>query len=164
MSMSLLERIDESLLHRFDTFVAWNLERGRADQWHLAAAAFDIGLGLLVAGFIVDLALSYQMMPWRQAFYIILLFIFGFAWSKERRSVHILSRREDGARRARIVETQKRQNGIIAMTIVGAIIMNSMAIADSTLFVTALIFEMGLYLKAAEPPPPILPEAVELMT
>lgn len=152
--MSLIGRIDLALLVRTDAFVGWNRDRGRADQWLLAAACLDMSIALVIAALLIETASNPGVSPLSQSGYIVIAFLFGFLRSRELRSISELSAKPEGAMQARVGEEDARRTNIVVMMALLAMSAISFGTSDIAFLLAVATMGAAHYFKAAEPPPP----------
>ena len=152
--MSLVERIDLALLVRADAFVAWNRDRGRADQWSLARACHDMAIALVLAAALVDASTSRTTSPLEMTGYAVIGALFLYVRRRERRIMDELSRARDGAMRARVEDADWRHTNILVVAGLALLGVISFAPADVPFIAAVVTMDASFYLKAAVPPPP----------
>lgn len=160
--MSLMERIDEAVLLRFDRLMAWSRDRGSADQWQFAHCCLDVSLAILIASFVVGIWEDEEAGTSPQFGYALLFFVFGFLRSREKRSIDALSTSDAGAMQARVTEAGLRQTNIAIMLCLAVLSLPTHAMSDLLFMLSVMTFDATLYCKAADPPPPARREDAEL--
>lgn len=161
--MTFLERLDARLLGWADRFVAWNRDRGRADQWEMARASLDIGYAMLFATYLLALYATRTYFS-THALYLFLFAVFWFVRKRETTSIRRLSSMKDGAARARITEARMRMGNALVFIALAALSLIDTRVSDISFLIAIATFDAALYLKAAEPPPPAKRTEVRLAT
>lgn len=152
--MSVIEQLDQWILNRIDRFVAWNRDRGRADQWAIAEACLDMGFAMFVASFILTMFSDQPLSLLTSVFYVGLFFMLGFMRSHERRLIRRLSAAEKGSQQVRVGEASLRQTNLVILAIMMLLWLPNADAGDVMFIVSVTVFDLTHYFKAADPPPP----------
>lgn len=149
----IIASFDAWLLARADRIVAWSRDRGSGDQWQFAYACLDAGMAM----FVVKVLLGFREAGGQVVTTFMdamLLLLFVYLRTQQRRSIARHAASATGAARARVGEEHARHtNLLILIMLIGVAFIHPQA--SDAAFVAAIVsFDLALYFKAADPPPP----------
>lgn len=148
----MLDRLDLWLLTRFDLLVAWNRDRGAADQWELSRAAGDGAIAVNLGGAVLK-ARTFDGTPAEAILRLIMLgSIIAFAWSN-RTSINRYRTMCRGSQVARTTERPIRHFVVLLTILMPLSLLEGIGLDDVAGAVSILLVDCGMYLKAAMPPP-----------
>lgn len=150
----MIDRIDAWTLGVFDSFVGWNRDRGRADQWTMAIAALDMALALLAAALAVIINDGSSSGYGALLLLVVMPFSFGFIYNRERKDIARLRSSANGAITARLRDGGTRRSNLVLLLIVTVAQSLSPDIGGTMLLIAITVMDSALYLKGAMPPPP----------
>lgn len=148
----MLDKIDLWLLKRFDLFVAWNRDRGAADQWDLSCAAGDSAVAVNLGGAVL-MAQTFDGTVGEAFLRMIMLgAIVSFAWSG-RISIRRYRAMAQGSLVARLAEQPIRRFILLLTLLIPLSLLEGVALDDVASAISILLVDCAMYLKAATPPP-----------
>lgn len=155
----MFDHADDWLLKKFDAFVGWNRDRGRAGQWDLALASLDVSLLVLVAGAATSIHLQQRFNASTIMLMAMVPLYYGLITREQKIDIRRLRDRDNGALTARIKDANMRcwnLGTLLAIALVGGL--SHYTVGDFSYMAAMMATNAAFYLKGALPPPPAPPK------